>query len=80
MKFAIFGNTYQAKKSFHAVTLFQLLKRQGAEICMCREFYQFLTTNLKMEIEADYLFDGDDFTWKCLSTPCSKATTSQPIW
>ena len=62
MKFAIFGNTYQAKKSFHAVTLFQLLKRQGAEICMCREFYQFLTTNLKMEIEADYLFDGDDFT------------------
>ena len=62
MKFAIFGNTYQAKKSFHAVTLFQLLKRQGAEICMCREFYQFLTTDLKMEIEADYLFDGDDFT------------------
>ena len=62
MKFAIFGNTYQAKKSFHAVTLFQLLKRQGAEICMCREFYQFLTADLKMEIEADYLFDGDDFT------------------
>ena len=54
MKFAIFGNTYQAKKSFHAVTLFQLLKRQGAEICMCREFYQFLTADLKMEIEADY--------------------------
>ena len=32
MKFAIFGNTYQAKKSSHAVTLFKLLKKQGAEI------------------------------------------------
>ena len=39
MKFAIFGNTYQAKKSSHAVTLFKLLKKQGAEIGMCREFY-----------------------------------------
>ena len=29
MKFAIFGNTYQAKKSSHAVTLFKLLKKQG---------------------------------------------------
>ena len=34
MKFAIFGNTYQAKKSSHAVTLFKLLKKQGAEIGM----------------------------------------------
>lgn len=44
MKFAIFGNTYQAKKSSHAVTLFKLLKKQGAEIGMCREFYQFLVS------------------------------------
>ena len=43
MKFAIFGNTYQPKKSLHALRLFELLKKQGAEICMCREFYQFLT-------------------------------------
>ncbi len=28
MKFAIFGNTYQAKKSSHALRLFQLLRRQ----------------------------------------------------
>ena len=61
MKFAIFGNTYQAKKSSHAVTLFKLLKKQGAEIGMCREFYQFLVSE-NMDIEADQLFDGDDFT------------------
>ena len=45
MKFAIFGNTYQPKKSLHALRLFELLKKQGAEICMCREFYQFLTAS-----------------------------------
>ena len=38
MKFAIFGNTYQPKKSLHALRLFELLKKQGAEICMCRGF------------------------------------------
>lgn len=61
MKFAIFGNTYQAKKSSHAANLFRLLKKQGAEVCVCREFYQFLISE-HMEIEADQLFDGDDFT------------------
>lgn len=29
MKFAIFGNTYQAKKSSHAATLFKLLEKHG---------------------------------------------------
>lgn len=61
MKFAIFGNTYQAKKSSHAANLFRLLKKQGAEVCVCREFYQFLISE-HMKIEADQLFDGDDFT------------------
>ena len=61
MRFAIFGNTYQVKKSSHAVTLFKLLKKQGAEIGMCTEFYQFLVSE-NMDIKADQLFDGDDFT------------------
>ena len=61
MKFVVFGNTYQAKKSFHAANLFRLLKLHGAEICVCREFYQFLIS-AHMEIEADQLLDGDDFT------------------
>lgn len=61
MRFAIFGNTYQAKKSSHAIRLFQLLKKQGAEICICRDFYQFLTAELNMTVPADYLFDGNEF-------------------
>ena len=62
MKFAIFGNTFQAKKSSHAANLFQLLQKHGTEIYVCREFYQFLTSDLKMQIHADRLFDGNDFT------------------
>lgn len=37
-------------------------KKQGAEICMCREFYQFLTADLKMEVPVDALLEGNDFT------------------
>ena len=48
MKFAIFGNTYQAKKSTHAETLFHLLERRNAQLCICREFYNFLTSDLHM--------------------------------
>lgn len=62
MKFAIFGNTYQAKKSTHAETLFRLLERRNAQLCICREFYNFLTSDLHMTIASAELFDGDDFT------------------
>ena len=41
MKFAIFGNTYQAKKSSHAENLFRLLAGRKAQLCVCREFYNF---------------------------------------
>ena len=41
MKFAIFGNTYQAKKSSHAENLFRLLAQHQAQLCVCREFYNF---------------------------------------
>lgn len=61
MKFAIFGNTYQVKKSTHVRTLLQILSRHGAEICMCREFYLFLMEALDLEIPNIELFDGDLF-------------------
>lgn len=61
MKFAIFGNTYQAKKSFYAEQLFNLLGRYHAQICVCREFHQFLTSDLKLNLPPVQLFDGDNF-------------------
>lgn len=61
MRFAIFGNTYQAKKSFHAANLFQLLRKKGAEIYICEEFYRFLTTEQKIDVPSTHLFSGDNF-------------------
>ena len=57
MKFAIFGNTYQAKKSSHAENLFRLLGQHNAQLCICREFHHFLTTDLHLNIpDADIVF------------------------
>lgn len=61
MKFAIFGNTYQAKKSSHAENLFHILEQRKAQICVCREFHHFLTTDLHLNLPSAELFDGDDF-------------------
>ena len=62
MKFAIFGNTYQAKKSSHAENLFRLLGQHNAQLCICREFHHFLTTDLHLNIPDAELFDGDDLS------------------
>ena len=61
MKFAIFGNTYQAKKSSHAQKLFSLLKKHQAEIYVYRKFYNFLIHDLNLKIDVDGLFDDSDF-------------------
>ena len=62
MKFAIFGNTYQAKKSVYAETLFKILKKYNAEISICRDFYNFLSNDLNLQISPDSLFDDNNFT------------------
>ncbi|MBP1613784.1 MAG: kinase [Bacteroidetes bacterium] len=61
MRFAIFGNTYQARKSSHAETLFKLLEKRDAKISVCRDFYHFLVSDLKLNIKNVRLFDEDDF-------------------
>lgn len=62
MKFAIFGNIYQAKKSAYADTLFRVLKKHHAEISICSDFYKFLINDLNMGIEADSLFCDGNFS------------------
>ena len=61
MRFALFGNTYQAKKSLHAELLFRLLKQHKAELCICREFYDFLTQDVRLSLPRLELFDDDRF-------------------
>ena len=61
MKFAIFGNIYQAKKSTHVERLLSILDRHRAEVYICREIYQFLTDDLKLQIRQAGVFEGNDF-------------------
>ncbi len=62
MKFAIFGNTYQASKSAYAAHLFELLAQRGADICVCRDFHRFLTADMHLHLPNVELFEGRDFT------------------
>jgi ATP-NAD kinase. len=62
MKFAIFGNCFQAKKSLHAETLFTILKQHGAEIFVDWEFYDFLTKDLHFTPKVSGLIGNDDFS------------------
>ena len=61
MKFAIFGNIYQAKKSSYAEQWFKLLTQHNAQICICQEFYNFLTETLHLVLPPVELFNDDDF-------------------
>lgn len=62
MKFAIFGNCYQAHKSSHAEHLFHLLMQRNASLCVSKDFYHFLKDDLHLNVPPVELIDGDDFT------------------
>lgn len=61
MKFALFGNTYQAKKSAHVIRLLSILKQYNAVVYINREFYHFLVDEQKMDIQAAGVFEGNAF-------------------
>ena len=61
MRFALFGNTYQAKKSLHAKELFRLLEQHRAEFCISREFHNFLTQDVHLSLPHIEQFDDDRF-------------------
>lgn len=64
MRFAIFGNVHQTKRPIiYAETLLRLLEERDAEVCICKEFYEFLTSNLHLQLSSSIeLFEGNDFT------------------
>lgn len=61
MRFAIFGNTYQPKKSTHARMLFDNLIKRGAELYVCRDFYDFIRSGIGQNIPVSGLIDDDNF-------------------
>lgn len=60
MRFVLFGNTFQAKKSVHTRRLFQLLKEHNAEVYMSEDFYQFLAADSSWTMKPDGLIGNED--------------------
>ena len=61
LRFAIFGNEYQAKKSAAIQKVLSCLSIRKAEVYMERYFYEFLTNQQKLPIEVEGVFDGYNF-------------------
>jgi len=62
LRFAIFGNEFQAKKSQAIHKIIAILQQHEAEIIMDKPFYEFVTEGQHMEIEVAEVFEGNDFT------------------
>lgn len=61
LRFAIFGNTYQPKKSVSIQKILASLSEYKADVYMEREFYDFLQNGQQLRIEVTSVFDGNDF-------------------
>jgi len=64
LKFAIFGNEYQARKSTSIEMILDYLAQKGAEIYVENAYYEFLTRSQHIDVKAagvfeDYNFDVD---------------------
>ena len=61
LKFALFGNVYQAKKSASVRQLISLLAGRGAKLYVESEFYNYLTRDLGFRFRPDGVGTGRDF-------------------
>jgi len=61
LKFAIFGNTYQEKKSPSIERLLQLLQKKGDEVMIDAEFYAFLREGRGIKLDGIKRFTRGDF-------------------
>ena len=61
LKFALFGNTYQAKKSTSVQKLLVLLEERKAEIMIDKPLYDFLTKDMQISVNPTELITGDNF-------------------
>ncbi len=64
LKFAIFGNEYQTKKSASIEIILSFLERKGAEVYVENAYYDFLVRDLHLDLKVagvfeDYNFDVD---------------------
>lgn len=58
---AIFGNSFQPRKSTSLLRVLSFLKSRGERVMFDREFYDFLTSEHMLDLTGVDVFDGDDF-------------------
>lgn len=61
IQFALFGNTYQTKKSASIQKVLSCLMEHQAELFVDREYYDFLTLDQRIDVKATQIIEGDDF-------------------
>lgn len=61
LTFAIFGNSFQPRKSQSLMRVLDFLRSKGASIIFDRTFYDFLTAEQNQELGEVDTFEGDDF-------------------
>lgn len=58
---ALFGNTYQEKKSVKILQIINSIRAKHFKMIIEREYYDFLTSKLYIPLKEENTFDGDDF-------------------
>lgn len=61
IRFAIFGNTYQPKKSASVFRILELLREYNSQVIIDRELYDFLVKNTGSDLKGVGTFSGNDF-------------------
>ena len=61
LRFAIFGNEFQAKKSQAIHKIIAILQQREAEIVIDEPFYEFITEGQQMDMRVNGVFSGNDF-------------------
>lgn len=61
LRFALFGNIYQAKKSASIQKILSCLYEHDAEIYIEKTFYEFLTTQQHIDVKATGVFEENGF-------------------
>ena len=61
LKFALFGNIYQAKKSAAIQKVLSVLTEAGDELIVDAEYYKFLKEEQQLDVPTKDVFEGSDF-------------------
>lgn len=61
LRFAIFGNVYQPKKSASIFRVLELLREYNSQVIIDRELYDFLTKQTGEKLKGVGIFSNDDF-------------------